>query len=89
MFFILSCVSVGPNGSGKSSLLAGMRFVMGESTATDRERYLHHGASSKVYYGYVSAIFDNSDGRIPGVRENRLRSLESILVIPYSLMELG
>lgn len=67
--FPRSFLSVGPNGSGKSSLLAGLRVVMGEVIASDKERFLHRGASSRVLVGYITVVLDNSDGRLSGVRQ--------------------
>lgn len=64
----LSGTAVGPNGSGKSSLLAGMKFVMGDSSV-ERTYCLHQGASAKVMVGFVSAVFENSNPRLTGVRQ--------------------
>lgn len=45
--------------------------MMGDASAIDKERFLYRGAGNKALVGYVSAVLDNSDGRLTGVRTNR------------------
>ncbi|KAJ3340772.1 Structural maintenance of chromosomes protein 3 [Gonapodya sp. JEL0774] len=64
---------VGRNGSGKSNFFWAIRYVLGDAyqnmTKEERQQLLHEGAGNTTLNAYVEIVFDNSDGRFLGGKE--------------------
>ncbi|KAF7988611.1 hypothetical protein HCN44_001184 [Aphidius gifuensis] len=62
-------VVIGRNGSGKSNFFHAIQFVLSDEFTNlkpeHRQILIHEGSGSKLIYGFVEIIFDNSDGRLP------------------------
>ena len=64
---------VGPNGCGKSNIIDAVRWVLGESKASElrgesMQDVIFNGSVNRKPAGRASVelVFDNSDGRVPG-----------------------
>jgi len=64
---------VGPNGCGKSNIIDAVRWVLGESKASElrgesMQDVIFNGSSNRKPAGRASVelVFDNSEGRVPG-----------------------
>ncbi|KXS18315.1 RecF/RecN/SMC protein [Gonapodya prolifera JEL478] len=66
-------VIVGRNGSGKSNFFWAVRYVLGDAyqnmTKEERQQLLHEGAGNTTLNAFVEIVFDNSDGRFLGGKD--------------------